>query len=112
MIEAQAIQKLSDQIARVFHPERIILFGSYAYGTPTNDSDVDLLVVLQHQGKGSHKAAEILCYIRPSFPVDVLMRTLEQVQQRLQWNDFFVGSRCRLMAPASVRRSYGRLPAR
>lgn len=90
MIEAQAIQRLSDQIARAFHPERIILFGSYAYGTPTNDSDVDLLVVLQHQGKGSHKAAEILCNIRPSFPVDVLVRTPEQIQQRLQWNDFFL----------------------
>ncbi len=90
MIAAEAIQKLSDQIAQTFHPERIILFGSYAYGTPTHDSDVDLLVILPHQGKGSRKSAEILCLVRPPFPVDLLVRTPEQVRQRLEWNDFFL----------------------
>ncbi len=90
MIEAEEIQRLSDKIAQDFHPERIILFGSYAYGRPTPDSDVDLLVILPHKGKGSAKSAEILVQVRPTFPVDLLVRTPEQMQQRLAWNDFFL----------------------
>ncbi len=46
MITSAQIRRVSDEIVRRFRPERIILFGSYAYGTPTEDSDVDLLVVL------------------------------------------------------------------
>jgi predicted nucleotidyltransferase len=45
MIDKEDIVALAERIAREFAPERIILFGSYAYGTPTEDSDVDLLVV-------------------------------------------------------------------
>ncbi|MEI8167305.1 MAG: nucleotidyltransferase domain-containing protein, partial [Chloroflexales bacterium] len=44
MISFDAIYALSAQIAATFQPERIILFGSYAYGRPGADSDVDLLV--------------------------------------------------------------------
>lgn len=46
MIGPQQIQQVSAEIARRFHPERILLFGSYAYGNPTEDSDVDLLVIM------------------------------------------------------------------
>ena len=46
MVEMSQIEALSQQIAEQFHPERIILFGSYAYGEPNEDSDVDLLVVM------------------------------------------------------------------
>ena|SRR5579862_4377863 len=90
MIEMRAIEQLSEQIAQAYHPERILLFGSYAYGTPTQDSDVDLLVILPHEGKGSRKSAEILCRFRPAFPIDLLVRTPEQIRQRLAWNDFFL----------------------
>ena len=46
MIAMQEIQRYCDAIAAVFKPQRIILFGSHAYGNPTPDSDVDLLVVI------------------------------------------------------------------
>jgi len=49
MVSRRAIKKFTDEIARRFKPEKIILFGSYAYGKPTPDSDVDLLVLLPHQ---------------------------------------------------------------
>ena len=89
MIRTDEIERLSEQIMNAFHPERIILFGSYAYGSPTPDSDVDLLVITPHQGKGSRKSAEIVCQVRPTFPVDLLVRSSEQVEQRLALNDFF-----------------------
>lgn len=90
MVRQEAIRDLSDQIAAHFHPERIILFGSYAYGSPTEDSDVDLLVVLSHEGRSAKKAAEILCQTRPAFPVDILVRTPAQIEQRISMNDFFM----------------------
>ena len=46
MVDVPQIQHLAEHIADCFRPEQIILFGSYAYGSPTDDSDVDLLVVM------------------------------------------------------------------
>lgn len=85
-----SIQELTARIVQEFQPERVILFGSYAYGTPTSDSDVDLLVVLPHKGKGTRKAIEILNTINSKIPVDLLVRTPEQLDRRLAWNDFFL----------------------
>ena len=90
MVAMDSIQALVERIVQAYHPERIVLFGSYAYGTPTVNSDVDLLVVLPFEGKGSRKALEILNTLEPEFSVDLLVRTPEQVRQRLAWNDFFL----------------------
>ena len=84
------IHELTERIVQEFHPRRIILFGSYAYGTPGADSDVDLLVILPCENKGSSKAVEILNRVNPKFSVDLLVRTPEQIRQRLAWNDFFL----------------------
>ena len=46
MVDRKDIQAACDDIIREFEPRQIILFGSYAYGAPTEDSDVDLLVVM------------------------------------------------------------------
>jgi uncharacterized protein len=89
-ITQKQIQEYSDRIAAAFKPERIILFGSYAYGTPTPDSDVDLLVVMPFEGDSVRKASEIRHTVRAGFPVDLLVRTSEQVKQRLEWNDWFI----------------------
>ena len=67
MVPNEGIQQLSERIVREFHPERIILFGSYAYGIPTNDSDVDILVILPFDGKPIHKALEIIKKINRTF---------------------------------------------
>ena len=90
MVAMDSIHALVERIVQAYHPERIVLFGSYAYGTPTVNSDVDLLVVLPFEGKGSRKAVEILNTLEPEFSVDLLVRTPEQVRQRLAWNDFFL----------------------
>ena len=90
MVDMHSIGEITARIVQEFQPERIILFGSYAYGTPTTDSDVDLLVILPFAGKASRKALEILNKIDPQFAMDILARTPEHVQQRLAWNDFFL----------------------
>ena len=90
MIEMNEILDLSERIAREFRPERIILFGSYAYGRPTVDSDVDLLVVMPFEGKGVHQAIEILDRLDARLPVDLLVRTPQELCERLGMNDFFL----------------------
>jgi predicted nucleotidyltransferase len=90
LIKMSNIRQFAAQIVQEFQPERVILFGSYAYGTPTPDSDVDLLVVMSCEGKETRKAIEILHTINPKIPIDLLVRTPEHLQQRLAWNDFFL----------------------
>ena len=90
MFTIDAIRDFSDRIGREFHPERIILFGSYASGVPGEDSDVDLLVVMPHEGRPSRQAAQILARVRPEFPVDLLVRSPETLVERMSLNDFFL----------------------
>src|ERR1043165_2601207 len=90
MIGMDKIRLLSDRIAGEFNPERIILFGSYAYGTPDNDSDVDLLVILPFKGKPVRKALEIINKTNPNISLDLLVRTPEQVKERLDNRDWFI----------------------
>src|SRR5881275_1952406 len=74
MVDMHSIGEMTARIVQEFQPERIILFGSYAYGTPTADSDVDLLVILPFEGKAPRKSLEILNKINPQFAVDILVR--------------------------------------
>ena len=90
MIDERSIRELTDRIVREFNPERIILFGSYSYGTPFEGSDIDLLVVLPFEGHGIRKAAEIVDRVKPTIPVDIVVRTPEDIERRLGLNDFFL----------------------
>ena len=92
MIPMQQIQEVSRRIADEFHPERILLFGSYAWGAPSPDSDVDLLVILPFEGKAVAKSVEMRLKIKPPFPVDLLVRTPEKVRERLALGDPFIRS--------------------
>jgi predicted nucleotidyltransferase len=87
VVSKAEIQRVADQIARAFHPERVILFGSYAYGAPEPDSDVDLLVLLPFEGKSFRKSLEILLRINPPFPVDLLARRPDDTLRRYAQGD-------------------------
>jgi predicted nucleotidyltransferase len=90
MVERKQIRAFCRAVAREFHPQRIVLFGSYAYGKPTEDSDVDLLVVMPFDRKQGRKSLEIRRQIPVGFPLDLIVRTPEFIAQRLAWGDCFV----------------------
>lgn len=90
MTSLDQINEFSQAIAEKFQPEKIILFGSYAYGKPNQDSDVDLLVVLPFEGRSVQKAIEIRQALRAPFPLDLLVRTPQDIQVRLKMGDFFI----------------------
>ena len=87
MISESAIQEAVARIVRDFQPERVILFGSYAWGAPTPDSDVDLLVILPFSGKSLHQSVAILERIDGRFPVDVLARRPDDTARRYAEGD-------------------------
>jgi len=84
------IQKVCRQIVDRFSPQKIILFGSYANGTPTYDSDIDLLVVMPYDGNELDKMAEVRRELSSAMPLDVLVKTPTQIKSRLEMEDFFV----------------------
>src|SRR4030067_3735652 len=90
MVDPQEIQGLIERIVTIFRPEKVILFGSYANNNPAQDSDVDLLVVMKFRGNSALKSAEILNAIDPLFPVDLIVRTPDQLRKRVELDDFFI----------------------
>lgn len=82
-----AIQKIAAEL----NPEKIILFGSYAYGTPNPHSDVDLLIIMKTRAslKGRSWAVSRLLLPRP-FPVDILVKTPKELEKALKSGDFFL----------------------
>ena len=78
------------QIAEKFQPEKIILFGSYAYGQPRPESDVDLLIVMATPLRNREQAAQIARAIDYHFGLDLLVRSSQQLAERLALGDFFL----------------------
>jgi predicted nucleotidyltransferase len=93
MISADAteqIAELSERIAHEFQPDKIIRFGSYAYGQLSADSDIDLLVIMPFEGRQSAQAIRILNRLNMLAPIDLLVRRPEEVEERLAMGDSFM----------------------
>ncbi len=86
----EEIKRICDHIAREFHPEKIILFGSHAYGKPEWHSDVDLLVIMPFKGTPHRQDVEIRSRINTGMALDLLVRTPQQVKRRLEMGDSFM----------------------
>jgi uncharacterized protein len=90
MIDEKSIFDLRDRIASEFQPQRIVMFGSYANGTQAEHSDLDLLIIMRYVGSGLNKAVEILNRVKPRIPVDLIVKTPEEIEERIRKNDFFL----------------------
>ena len=85
-----AVRRFARQIVEQFHPDRIILFGSYAYGAPTPDSDVDLLVVMPTRNQIEQAVRIDEAIDDRAFALDLLVRTPKVIEDRLRWGDWFI----------------------
>lgn len=84
-------KKIVERINRHFNSEKIILFGSYAYGTPGKDSDVDLFIVMKTRERPSKRRIEISRLFRDrQMPMDFIVKTPSEVKERLSMGDFFI----------------------
>jgi predicted nucleotidyltransferase len=90
-IPRHEINAVVKRIAERFDPERIILFGSYAYGKPHRYSDVDLLVVIKTSDRPLAKQIEIARALSPHrFGIDILVYAPREIKSRIAMGDYFL----------------------
>jgi uncharacterized protein len=88
-VPMRVIRRYARAIAEEFRPEQIILFGSRAYGTPNPESDVDLLVIMPARDQHG-QAVRIRWRLAAPFPLDLIVRTPQQVRWRLKEGESFL----------------------
>lgn len=87
----EKIREIAQRIAIQYHPQKIILFGSYAYGNPNKDSDVDLCVIKETNKDRFEREQELRLLLFPAgLPLDILVFTPAEIKKRLGLGDFFV----------------------
>jgi predicted nucleotidyltransferase len=87
----ERLEEIKNRIVAAFNPYQIILFGSHVYGRPDPDSDVDLLIVMESDERPAQRAARVSKLLQPRpFPLDILVRTPEEIEQRLKIGDYFI----------------------
>ena len=90
-VTSNLLSEMVSKIVKHFHPDKVILFGSRAWGKPTAESDVDILVVMDLEGSPIRKAAEISTIARPKFlPMDIIVRTPDEIERRIRIGDPFI----------------------
>ena len=90
MVPREQIRAFVDQVVARFRPSRVILFGSYADGKPTADSDVDLMVIMPHRVPSAQLATRIRLACPRAFPMDLIVRSPAEVRRRLAMGDAFL----------------------
>jgi predicted nucleotidyltransferase len=90
LVPMVAIRRFARAVAERFRPERIILFGSYAWGAPTADSDVDLLVIMPTRNQLAQAVRIDEAIEQRAFPLDLIVRTPRALAVGLRWGDSFL----------------------
>src|SRR5262245_22773451 len=88
-VPMRVIRRYAREVAERFRPDKIILFGSYAYVTPHADSDVDLLVIMPARNE-LDQAIRIRLTVDNQFPLDLIVRTPKNMAWRLAEGDSFL----------------------
>ncbi len=87
----QFIRQAARRIGEKFHPQKVILFGSYASGSQTSDSDIDLLIIFSKKGNRAQRYTEVSQELEPMpLPFDLLIRSTQDIQDRLKIGDSFI----------------------
>ena len=87
------LEDIVQSLNRSYRPDKIILYGSYAYGNPTLDSDIDLLIIKDTDKRRVDRFVEMKQIIyRPGrgIPISPLVYTQEEIEERLKIGDDFV----------------------
>ncbi len=83
MVNLSTINKLRDKLINLYSPEKVYIFGSYAWGNPTEDSDLDILVITDKfeelsVGKRISLATDIL--FDYEFPIDLIVESKKEFE--------------------------------
>jgi len=87
------IQRMLQKLVAEYAPQKVVLFGSYAYGTPGPDSDIDLLIIKETPERFLDRwvtVQRILTGTHRTFPVETLVLTPQEIERRLAIGDQFI----------------------
>ncbi|MBI2459850.1 MAG: nucleotidyltransferase domain-containing protein [Parcubacteria group bacterium] len=87
------IREITEKIKKEYKPEKIILFGSYAWGKPRQWSDVDLFIVKKSRKRRIYREYELRKKLFGNNfpPMDLLIYTPAELKKRIDIKDFFIG---------------------
>ncbi|MBI5555957.1 MAG: nucleotidyltransferase domain-containing protein [Elusimicrobia bacterium] len=88
------LERITEKIKVQYKPEKIILFGSYAYGKPTKDSDIDLFIIKNTKKRHCDRALEVRTILDREnrlVSLDLLVYTANETKRRLKMGDDFIG---------------------
>jgi predicted nucleotidyltransferase len=92
-ITEELIQEIKNRIVSAVHPEKIMVFGSYAYGNPTKDSDLDLLVILPTEEPMHKRVLRMRKLLRDfRIPKDIIVYTPQEVDKWKNVTNAFITS--------------------
>jgi predicted nucleotidyltransferase len=85
------ISEVIEKIVSHFHPEKVIVFGSQAWGSPGEASDLDVLVIMESGERPRARAARVAHSCQPPYlPMDILVRTPAEIAERVAIGDSFI----------------------
>jgi predicted nucleotidyltransferase len=85
------LSEIAQKVVQAFRPKNIILFGSYAYGKPTSDSDLDLLIVMETRDRPAERIRKVSDLFDPRpLPMDFIVLTPSEMRHRLSGFDPFL----------------------
>jgi len=93
MKQTEIISRIVEKIKEGYNPQKIILFGSYARGNPTEDSDIDLLIIKETNKRRDERFVDVKRIIyNPNIrvPVSPIVYTPKELKRRLDMGDDFV----------------------
>lgn len=93
MNNKEIVSRIIEKIKTFYQPEKIILFGSYAWGSPTKDSDIDLFIVKKTNQKHRQRMLTVRRLVSEEnglVGMDILVYTPEEITERLRINDSFI----------------------
>ena len=90
-VTLELLREIAQKVVRAFRPKNIILFGSYAYGKPTSDSDLDLLIVMESRDRPAERIRKVSDLFDPRpLPMDFIVLTPGEMRRRLSGFDPFL----------------------
>ena len=88
------LDEIVGKIANAFNPEKIIIFGSHAYGRPIENSDIDILVIMESNKREIERMVAVNKLLRDYYKkidLNILVKTPAEVKHRLEIGDPFIG---------------------
>lgn len=92
-INEELINNVVSKIAQTFHPQKIILFGSYVWGNPYKDSDLDLFVIMDSYLRRDNRSIEISkLFSDRKFPLDIIVYTPQEIEMSIKYGNPFINN--------------------